>query len=117
VRDAFAMCFIECVGNLNGVFQFLIHREGTFHQPSSQCLAFEIFHHQEIGFVLVAYIVESADVGMIQAGNGFGFTLEALAQFGSIGKMIRQILMATMRSKRVTRAQYTSLIPRFPRWI
>src|ERR1700680_4161875 len=35
----------------------------------------------------MANVVEGADVGMIQAGNRFGFALETLAQFSTIGKM------------------------------
>src|SRR5579864_4962933 len=35
----------------------------------------------------MADVVEGADVRMIQAGNGFCFAVEALAQFGTIGQM------------------------------
>src|ERR1700680_4916522 len=35
----------------------------------------------------MANVVEGADGRMIQAGNCFGFALEALAQFSTIGKM------------------------------
>src|ERR1700680_645096 len=40
----------------------------------------------------MANVVEGADVRMIQAGNCFGFALEALAQFSTIGKMRGQNL-------------------------
>ena len=59
-------------------------------QSLRERLAFEIFHHQEINFVLMARVVERADVGMIQAGDGFCFALEALAQFGAVGEMSRK---------------------------
>ena len=65
-------------------------RQRTFQQPLRERLAFEIFHHQIIGSVLVADVVEGADVGMIQAGNGFCFALESLAQFGAVREMIGQ---------------------------
>jgi hypothetical protein len=35
----------------------------------------------------MANVMERADVRMIQAGNRFGFALETLAQFSTIGKM------------------------------
>src|SRR5579863_8089109 len=37
-------------------------------------------------------VVERADVGMVQAGDGFGFAVEALAQISAIGKMSGQNL-------------------------
>jgi hypothetical protein len=38
----------------------------------------------------MAGIVKRADVGMIQAGDGFGLALESLAQFRAAGEMSRQ---------------------------
>ena len=38
----------------------------------------------------MANVVERADVRMIQTGNRFGFALETLAQFSTIGKMLWQ---------------------------
>ena len=88
----FAMRLVERVGNLDGVLQHLFQRQRTFQQPLRQRLAFEIFHHQEINAVLLADVVERADVRMIQAGDGLRFALEPLAQFGTICKMRRQNL-------------------------
>ena len=51
-----------------------------------------IFHHQKINAVLVASVVERADVRMIQAGDGLCFALEALAQFGAVSEMSGQHL-------------------------
>ena len=60
---------------------------GPFTQALREGLAFEIFHHQEIDVVLMAGVVEGADVRMVQAGDGFCFAVEALAQFGAVGEM------------------------------
>jgi len=35
----------------------------------------------------MARVVERADVGMIQAGDGFCLALESLAQFSAVGEM------------------------------
>ncbi len=59
-------------------------------QALRERLAFDVLHHQKIGAVLVADVVERADVRMIQAGDGLCFALEALAQFGAIGEMSGQ---------------------------
>ena len=88
VRDSFAMCFIQRIRNLDGVLQYLIERQWTFLETLRQRLAFQILHHQEISSVLLADVVEDADVGMIQAGDGARFAVEPLAQSGSIGKVI-----------------------------
>ena len=49
--------------------------------------------HDEIGdAVLAAHIVQCADVGMIQAGNGFCFTLETLFANRVTRKLLRQNL-------------------------
>lgn len=41
-----------------------------------------MLHYQVAHAILLADIVERADMGMIQAGNRFGFTLETLPAFG-----------------------------------
>ena len=46
---------------------------------------FEIFHDQEIDVVLMTDVEERADVGVIQAGDGLRFPVEALAQHGAVG--------------------------------
>src|SRR5438445_3350683 len=90
MRHALAVGLVQRVGNLDGVMQDLIERQWTFLQPLRQRLALQVFHYEEIDSVLMAYVVENANMRMVQAGNGLCFTLEALAQFGSIGKVIRE---------------------------
>jgi len=69
--DALAVRRIECVTNLGGILQR--QREG---QRSLQGRAFDVFHHQVVG----PDIVQSADVGMVQRGDGVRFALEALGK-------------------------------------
>ena len=49
-------------------------------QPIGQRLAFEILHHQEVDTVLLADVVQRADVRMVQLRDGARFAIEALAQ-------------------------------------
>ena len=77
---AVAMGVIERAGNLDGIAQRLIQRQRPFLQPLRERIAFQILHHQVIDVVLLADIVERADMRVIQAGNRAGLTLEALAQ-------------------------------------
>ena len=79
MRYAFAVRLVERVGNLDGVLQHLFQRQRAFLQSLSERLAFQIFHHQIINSVLMAGVVERADMGMIQAGNRPCFALESFA--------------------------------------
>jgi hypothetical protein len=90
VGDTLAVRLVQRVGNLDGELQYLLYRQRTFLQPLRQRLAFQILHYEEINSVLMADVVEDADVWMIQAGDGLCFALKSLAQLGTIGKMRRQ---------------------------
>ena len=78
--NALAMGFVERVGNLDGIAQHLIQRQRAFLQMLRQGFTFDVLHHEIVGSVLMANIVENADVRMIQTGNGSRFALEALAK-------------------------------------
>src|SRR5579864_7348942 len=86
------MRLVQRIGNLDGVLQYLLDRQRTFLQSLRERLAFDVFHHQKINFVLMSSVVERADVGMIEAGNGFSFALEALAQFRAASEVSGQSL-------------------------
>jgi hypothetical protein len=53
----------------------------------SQGFPFQVFHHQVINAVLLADIVERADVGMIQRRNRACLPIEPLLGFGVLGQM------------------------------
>ena len=90
VSDALAMRLVERVGNFYRVLQDLLDRQRTFLQSLRERFAFQVFHHQKINFVLMSCVVERADVGMIQAGDGFCFAVESLAQIRAVGEMSGQ---------------------------
>ena len=92
MHHAAAVRFIQRVGNLCGILKNLFQRQRAFEQARGQRLAFQILHDQEINAVLLADIVQHADVGMIQARDNFGFALEALAQSRVAREMRRQNL-------------------------
>src|SRR3979490_1420666 len=89
MHDAAAVRFVEGVGDLAAKFYDLIERKRAFLQPLRQRLAFHAFHDQIVDAVLMADVVEYADVWMIQAGNCFGFALEALLAKRIIRKLRR----------------------------
>jgi len=73
-------------------------------QRSLELLALHILHHQ----VIRPDVVEGADVRVIQSGDGAGLALEALGEFSL------EVLTATVRSRRVSRAFHTSPMPPAP---
>src|SRR5271167_1127612 len=88
--DSLAVGFIQSVGDLRGVAQQLSSWERALRDARGQRLAFEIFHHQVLDAVLIADVVEHADVRMAEAGNGARLALEALANFGRVGYALRE---------------------------
>ena len=72
----------------------MLHRLGERQRvtpdPLAECFAFQVLHHQEVGPVLGADVVQGADVGMVQSGDRLGFALEPLAQVGIRADMVRQ---------------------------
>ena len=86
---AVAVGVVERVGDLNGVLQHLVQRQRALLQPVRQRFAFQVLHHQVVDSVLLADVVQRADVGMIQAGDGARFALEALARVRPIERGAR----------------------------
>ena len=74
------------LGNLYAASQDLIQRERALLQALGQRLAFEVLHDQERHAVLLAHVVERADVGMAQAGDGPRLALEALEPARRLGR-------------------------------
>jgi hypothetical protein len=81
--DAVAMGLTERVGDLARVAQHFLDEERTSGKPLGERLPFEILHHQERQSVLMPDVVQRADVGMIQAGDGARFPLKALQRVGA----------------------------------
>jgi hypothetical protein len=74
--------FIECIGNLNSITQQIVLRKRSVAQACRKRFTFHILHHQKVGSVLLADVVQRANVWMIQAGNRPSFAFESLAQIG-----------------------------------
>ncbi len=87
MSDALAMRLVQRIGNFDGVLQNLLQRQRTFCESLRKRLAFEMLHHQVVGPILVAHVIERADVRMIQAGDDAGLALEPLARLRARSKM------------------------------
>jgi hypothetical protein len=84
MNDAFVVGRFERIADLPGDRECLSERNGPAPDAVAQCFAVEILHHQEVDPILAAYVVQRADVPMIQARDDSRFTIEALAH-GRVG--------------------------------
>jgi len=89
--QALTMRPLDGVGNLNGVTQKLIDRQRAAGQPLRQRLTLQVLHPQEIDAVILTDVVESADMRMIQRGDGAGFALKPRDQAGPLFRALPQI--------------------------
>ncbi len=90
--NAQLVCFGQGVGNLRTVANRLLGWQRAFFQTAFQGLAVQKFHDEKIHAVLVADVVQRADVGMGELGNRFGLPLQALLQRRIGGKAGKQNL-------------------------
>ena len=79
MSDAAAMRFVERVGNVGAESQYLIEKQGAFFKALGESFSFDAFHYEVVDAVLLADVMQNANVGMVQTGNGFCLALEALA--------------------------------------
>jgi hypothetical protein len=87
-----AVGFVERVGDLNRVPKSMISRQGALRETIGKRVAFDEFHHQVVDPILLADVIERADVRVIQTRGRASFALESLAYFGIGRKMPRQNL-------------------------
>src|SRR5262245_44165438 len=83
--DALAVRGVEPAGELHPETQDLLERQRAAEQPVRERLASEVFHHEEVHAVLLADVVQGADVWMTQAGDRAGFAAEPFVPRGIAG--------------------------------
>jgi hypothetical protein len=72
------MSDFEPFANLNSILDYLTGCKGSPVQPVGKSLSFQVFHHQIVDSILVAHIVESTDVRMVQGRDRACFAVESL---------------------------------------
>ena len=80
MHDPLPVRLVQRIRNVDGDSQRLIQRQRALLQPLGQRLPVEILHDQEVDPVLVADVMEGADVRVVQRRDGFGFSLESLLE-------------------------------------
>ncbi len=77
MNDPLRVRRVEGVGNLDGDVDEALDGQRPPADVPGQHLAVEQFHGEKMPAVVLAYLVNRADVGMVQAGNRAGLVLEA----------------------------------------
>jgi hypothetical protein len=80
--DAEPVRLLQGIGDLNGSLQQLLERQRTLLEALGEVLPVEVLHDQVVHPVLRADVIEMADVGMRQGGDGPRLALETLFQIG-----------------------------------
>jgi hypothetical protein len=102
--DAGPMGPVESIGNFDCRAQRLVEIQRTAIETSGERLALEMLHHEVIGAVVPADVVERTDVRVRQRADRLGFPLEAVAKHRIARQRGREDLTATVRFRRVSRA-------------
>ena len=87
MHDTVAVRSLEAVSDFGANAEEQIEREGRFLEAVGESFALEMFHDEVADAVLLANVVEMADIGMIEGRDGAGFAFETFASFGFFGKM------------------------------
>ena len=87
MHDPLPVRLIQSVGDLDAEAKRLLERQCSFRQAVS--LSFEVLHDQVLDAILVAHVVQRADVRVGQCRYCFRLALETLARLGR-GESVRQ---------------------------
>jgi hypothetical protein len=92
MRDACTMRFVEGVGDLNRVLKRLVERQRAFGKPVGQRLTFQVLHDEKQRAVVLAHVMQRADVRMVQGRNGPRLMLKPRAELRVTRQVIREDL-------------------------
>ena len=76
------MRLVERLGDLDGDLQRVVDLDRSTFESLRQRLALDVLHDEIVGPVLVANVIERADVRVRQRGNRLRLALESGLQFG-----------------------------------
>ena len=83
---------LQAFADFDPVFQDLRWRKRSLDQPICQSLAFQKLHYEIVHSVLMADVMQSADVRMVEGRNSTCFAVEALFGLRIVRKMCGQNL-------------------------
>ena len=112
--DAGVISGAERVGELSRVLQSPVERQRAQLQLFRERFSVNQRHHEKADAVVLADVVERTDVRVFERSNGASFAVQSAHGTADRGPRHDSTLMATVRSRRVSRARYTSPMPPAP---
>ncbi len=82
--DILLVCCFQGIGYLDGILQGLLQGQCAFRQPCLQRLPHQVLHNQVVDAVLLPDVMQGADVGVVEVGDGPCFAFKAFPQLGSL---------------------------------
>ncbi len=90
MNDPLAVCFIKRVGDLDADVYDLLDWQWSAVDPGRECLAFDIFHRNEVDVLGFANFINCCHMWMVQGARGFGLAHKATQTFGIGGDVSGQ---------------------------
>jgi hypothetical protein len=76
---------LQCISQVDGFVQELRHRQRLAGNILAEGLAFQQLHHQERLVLVLANLMDGADIRMVDSGGGAGFALESFQRLRIAG--------------------------------
>ena len=92
VNDAGPVRCLERRRDLDGDLEGLIERQGAFREPIRQRRAFEVLHDEKRRALLLAHVVQRADMRVSELRDRAGFAIEPLTELRIRGQLFGQDL-------------------------
>ena len=92
MNDAGPMRLLEGRCDLDRGLKRLVKRERALREPLGQRLAIEVLHDEKRRALVLAYVVQGADMRMRELRGGTGFAIEPLTELRIGGERVWQNL-------------------------
>jgi len=99
MNDALGVRGVEGVGDLNAEVEKEIEPQRLAGDTLAEVLAIEQLHGEKGAAFVLAYFVDSANVGMVERRGGACFAIEPFECLGGVGEGFRQELQSSMAAK------------------
>ena len=90
MNDALTVRRVQCIGDLNGQVQNRFDVNGLACNQVLEGLPFQTLHGHERRALVLAEVINGADIRMVQCRGSLRFALEALQSLRVLGELFRQ---------------------------
>ena len=90
--DSLTMGLIQRVCDFGGISQSLVQRQRAPLQTPGQRLPVQQFHHEKIGLLVPADVINNTDVRIVQAGDRLRLALKPGPRLGTVRDVLVQDL-------------------------